>query len=151
MANDSIHQFQLGSVSTGTLQAEDLLPILSKLSQEDVQLLNHVLSTTDVDIFAPELVVALNNLCPPFVYFGARPCDCSGCDCRMECKPNCASVDFGFWPDMDALDDILDLKPGYDYIDSEWVLPNQSVRVHIHNYGNVTVMDLDHNVLWSTG
>ena len=100
----------------------------------------------DMDYFCPEwettetavwlvdnLEEALNEYCPPFIYFGTHPGD---------------GADFGYWPDMDALEDAL--RYGEDTDDDETrYLPEDNVLVHVSDHGNVTVMDMDRQVLWS--
>jgi len=81
------------------------------------------------------LTDALQALCPTFVYFGTLEGDGS---------------DFGFWADMDALDEALTRHdvPDPDR-DGCQVLEDDGVIVQISDPGNVTVMDLERNVIWS--
>ena len=129
--------FQLGSVSTGTLRTEDLFtPLIAKLREFNPH--HHlvqkwdvfVLNDSDAEIMG-QLAEALQAYCPPFVYFGAHPDDPS---------------DFGFFPDWDAIDDAthyLSQREG------EYKLTYDLV-IRIYDHGNVTVMTLDRNVLWTT-
>ena len=108
---------ELGSISTGTLRNEDLLPAfrneLHNLSDGQhplVELFDRTVETEpwldwySVDIrladIAPEdqeyaselvndLMDALNEYAPPHTYFGAHEGD---------------GADFGFWPDMESFD-----------------------------------------------
>ncbi len=93
--------FQLGSISTGTLRPEDLLPAFVSTLESLSPLCRclgdayHILEYgTDDESETQELLVdlyyELNNLCPPFVYFGTLEGD---------------GADFGFWPDMDRLNE----------------------------------------------
>jgi hypothetical protein len=87
------------------------------------------------------LTDALQTLCPPFVYFGTLEGDGS---------------DFGFWPDIDGLRENLAVYQAwcelnnvvYDH-DGEFELEEAGVIVHVSDHGNVTVMDMERNVLWS--
>ena len=144
-------QFQLGSISTGTLKIDDLL-------EATATTLNNLGSTVTTDThtweYDDEMLLsiymeALNELCPPFVYFGTHPGD---------------GADFGFWPDMNRLDEELynqtgaphlDKVPSYclpmhqDYPYGEIALENHNVIVQLSDHGNVTVMDMERNVIWS--
>ena len=136
--------FQLGSISTGMLKTEDLIVAFAiELMKYDPTSsdLGEALAFIDGGIVdeAPDgtlesLQNGLNDACPPFVYFGAHPGD---------------GADFGFWPDYDALAERCNWKPGYQYVDSEWVLAEEQLTVRFSD-GNVTVMDIDCNILWST-
>ena len=154
-------QFQLGSISHGTLRTQDLLPaFLETLTArggeipKDLECGTHIeylnwpsLDTTasdDDDKFwgsedamwdMEALTDALQSLCPTFVYFGTLEGDGS---------------DFGFWADMDALDEALTRHdvPDPDR-DGCQVLEDDGVIVQISDHGNVTVMDLERNVIWS--
>ena len=154
-------EFQLGSISTGTLRPEDLLPAftytmgelthnpisntskypneaMAKLWDEAI----HLIGTTEwwtidpedsgVDGLLNDLTDALNELCPPFVYFGPLPGD---------------GADFGFWPDRDAIEEIMPLDRNVGEGDDEITI--DGVIVQVSDHGNVTVMDMERNVLWS--
>ncbi len=139
----------IGTVSAGTLRTEDLLKAfvseLIRLDPESASMsdMGEALAFLDGNIAdeAPsELVDALqdilNELCPPFVYFGSHPGD---------------GADFGFWPDMDRLEDFcryttLDLNtPGEYQVDD-----GCDVIVQVSDHGNILVMDMDRQELWST-
>ena len=144
-------QFQLGSISTGTLKIDDLL-------EATATTLNNLGSTVTTDThtweYDDEMLLsiymeALNELCPPLVYFGTPPGD---------------GADFGFWPDMNRLDEELynqtgaphlDKVPSYclpmhqDYPYGEIELKDDNVIVQLSDHGNVTVMDMERNVIWS--
>ena len=141
-------QFQLGSISTGTLRTEDLLaafhstiaasgtpPALAEdgyidggARYSDGELL---------EVYTEQL----ESLCPPFVYFGTLEGD---------------GADFGFWVDMDSLDEArhlarqhkMPLVHAWPLTDGEY-LPEENVIVQVNDHGNVTVMDMERNVLWS--
>ena len=164
-------QFQLGSISTGTLKTEDLLeaflPYLNK-ENEHAQEAQAVLERIATDTWPPGIdnleqyltefntselldiiMDELQELCPPFVYFGTLEGD---------------GADFGFWPDMNRLDEALynqtgaphlDNVPSYclpmhqDYPYGEITLEDDSVIVQLSDHGNVTVMDMERNIIWS--
>jgi hypothetical protein len=128
-------EFQLGSISTGTLRTEDLIPAFRaalEATGNQGALALHETPVDERDELAT-LEIALQEACPPFVYFGAHPGD---------------GADFGFWPDMES----LDYERNYwGEETAEWNeehLVNHDLLVHISDHGNVTVMDLDRNVLW---
>ena len=150
-------QFQLGSISTGTLRQQDLLSAFaqtlsslestkfyaevgpdslelyhgSELVQQAPAMLNALDNTTAVgNPYVAEyldwLTDALQEYCPPFVYFGAHPGD---------------GADFGFWPNYDGM-----TEANIDGLDE---FPADGVIVQYSDHGNVTVMDMERNVLWS--
>ena len=166
--------FTLGSVSSGTLRTEDLLPVfaytLADLARSPVsntlvfksehmaEIWQDAIDTIDQDTHpdaedsGPEqlaaLIDAIQEYCPPFVFFGAHPGD---------------GADFGFWPDWEALDDAFDYdRDGIPR--NEVAFDDQQIIVrfrcdcisltenHVPNCGrdDVTVMDMDRNVLWTT-
>ena len=160
-------QFQLGSISTGTLRTEDLIPAFtytmgelthnpisntSKYPNEAMANLwdeaIHLIGTdqwwtidpedSGVDGLLNDLTDALNELCPPFVYFGTLEGD---------------GADFGFWPDMDSLNEELQWERDHypdDSVPDELTLDDDGVIVQVSDHGNVTVMDMERNVIWST-
>ena len=84
-----------------------------------------------------QIDLLLNELCPPFVFFGTHPGD---------------GADFGFWPDMDRLNEELQWERDHypdDSVPDELTLDDDGVIVQYSDHGNVTVMDLERNVLWS--
>jgi hypothetical protein len=166
-------EFQLGSISTGTLRTEDLLPAftytMGELTHDPVSNTSkypteamanlwdkaiHLIGTdqvrghlydgwtidpeaSGVDDLLKDLADALNELCPPFVYFGTLEGD---------------GADFGFWPDFDAVDESCARKHHrctHNPETGEIVLEDESVIVQVNDHGNVTVMDMERNVLWS--
>ncbi len=135
--------FQLGSISTGTLKTEDLLPIfVAEATARGVRFIdgagNHFLTNEPGGRNTPTLDLlteALNNLCPPFVYFGIHPGN---------------GADFGFWPDWDDLEERC--SPNASYRNGEeWAFVDCIVHWP-QPFGDnlVIVMNLDRNVLWST-
>ena len=155
-------QFQLGSISTGTLRTEDLIPAftytmgelthdpvsntskypteaMAKLWDEAIHLIGTdqwwTLDPEDsgVDDLLNDLTDALDELCPPFVYFGTLEGD---------------GADFGFWPDMDSLNEAMQTMGVASESDEE-ILKEDNVIVQVSDHGNVTVMDMERNVIWS--
>ena len=129
--------FKLGTVSTGTLRTEDLLPkfadTLEQLGEQNerneiiVMNARGTLHGYNDRGMLSELEDKLGDLCPPFVYFGAHPGD---------------PADFGFWPDWDALQEARSTHLS-DHFKCDGCL------IDIDN-DNVTVFDLAHNMLWTT-
>ena len=156
-------QFQLGSISTGTLKTQDLLPyFLETLTARGgkipsdlecgkyIEYINWPAPGTTACDYDDKfwdsdeahwdmeaLTDALNELCPPFVYFGTHPGD---------------GADFGFWVDFDAVDESCARKHHrctHNPDTGEIVLEDESVIVQVSDHGNVTVMDMERNVIWS--
>ena len=135
-------QFSIGSISTGTLRPEDLLPAFARELERhapDHALVTAAYAIQVYDGGASELINEiqdeLQNHCPPFVTFGSHPGD---------------GADFGYWPDMDSLEEAL-ADPEWTLIDGElYRIPrDEAVLVHVNDHGNVTVMDMERNVLWA--
>ena len=146
-------QFQLGSISTGTLRAEDLLPVFVDTllgidnsnrgqthgypfiyqnawdSDYDADSYwNSAYPNEDLEIVSN----LLNELCPPFVYFGTHEGD---------------GADFGFWPDIDGIQETVNIA---ECDASQGIsCPDDGVIIQVSDHGNVTVMDMERNVIWS--
>ena len=148
-------QFQLGSISTGTLRTEDLRHAFANRLEAlelgmpptpagEPRWLNLVEEARDDKFYADQddqsviddLSDALNKFCPPFVYFGTLEGDGS---------------DFGFWVDRDAIQEAIDPTSCLVSINAngDYVLEEDGVIVQVSDHGNVTVMDLERNVIWS--
>ena len=161
-------EFQLGSISTGTLRPEDLLPaFIESLTAtggkipEDLTCGTHLEYTNlpsyssvgvidaddafwqsdDARDDVDALIDALEARCPPFVYFGSLPGD---------------GADFGFWVDTEPLGDALQDGPadeppteGWDWDLGEYTLANHGVIVQVFGHGDAIAMDMERNVLWS--
>ena len=152
-------QFQLGSISTGTLRPEDLIPAfnnaltqihdghycdIDEMMNDEAgnaaefgkQPSNDELQRRVVD----RLMDELQDACPPFVYFGTHEGD---------------GADFGFWPDMDRIEEeigtTIQIASSLSDFQAEhcWTLADDGVIVNVSDHGNVTVMDMERNVLWS--
>ena len=120
--------FQLGSISTGTLnwlRNGDSCNKCECGQPPNGHCCSQCCNCPDCESDRWETQV---ELCPPFVYFGAHPGD---------------RADFGFWPDWGALND----TSPYTLEAREFAIDNVLVKYH---YPHVTVMDLDRNVLWTT-
>ena len=134
--------FTLGSISEGTLRPTDLLDAFSN-ALDNISpghpLVVQTISYLDLDdaddidgatYLLDELQEALQELCPPYVYFGAHPGD---------------PADFGFWPDMDSLECDMDgVEPDNN---GDYIL--DGLRVTVSDHGNIEVYDLAGNSLWS--
>ena len=141
--------FQLGSISTGALRTDDLLlAFANKLDRlntkseagyewlfNEAYRLNRCRNAPqqECDDRLKDLQDALQEFCPPFVYFGAHSSD---------------GADFGFWPDVDRIVDELGGDPANEV---DYVLDNfkgGSCIVRFAN-GNPCVMDMERAVIWS--
>ena len=152
-------QFQIGSISTGTLRTQDLieafnhaltdmhhgywLDINELMSEGADQAAMFNKQPTDEQLQAwvlDRLMEELQAGCPPFVYFGTLPGD---------------GADFGFWADMERIQETLTAATvGHTLTlprtgEWEWQLEDEGVIVNTNDHGNVTVMDMARNVLWS--
>jgi len=158
-------EFQLGSISTGTLRQQDLLSAFaqklsslestrfyaevgpdslelyhgSELVRQAPAMLNALDNTTAVSNpyvaeYLDWLTDALQEYCPPFIYFGTLEGD---------------GADFGFWPDMDSLGEAMQRMGMARGESDEERLEDDGVIVQVSDHGNVTVMDMERNVLWS--
>ena len=126
-------QFRLGSVSTGTLRTEDLIPAFRNAlaaTGNSGSLALHEPPVDDRDELAT-LEIALQEACPPFVYFGSLEGD---------------GADFGFWVDhADVLELMLNAEEneeGDAFITDDGLLA--------HDGHDITYMDMERNVIWST-
>jgi hypothetical protein len=156
--------FTLGSVSSGTLRTEDLLPAFAEayrpfnpnapvIEECDavMQGWEGGLDYEDLDEVIGKLQECLTEVCPPFIYFGAHPGDGS---------------DFGFFVDHNALEEArsyavvapCDCGDGHECAMQDWCasldkeqayLEEDNVIVQVNDHGNITVYDLDRNELWS--
>ena len=132
-------EFQLGSISTGTLRTEDLLEAFHSTiaaSGTPPALAEDGYIDGGEPYSAGELLEVyteqLESLCPPFVYFGTLEGD---------------GADFGFWPDIETIQEIVNIA---ECDASQGIsCPDDGVIVQVSDHGNVTVMDMERNVLWS--
>ena len=115
---------QIGSISNSTLLIEDLIPaFLSALEELDHPIakefrrdLNDDANEEMLHRILVEMEDCLNDCAPPFCYFGAHTGDGS---------------DFGFWPDMDALEEMPKIS---DPIEAD----KHGECVFVNDHGNVT-------------
>ena len=150
-------QFQLGSISSGTLRTLDLLEAFASEAEARCgDMATRAVSTAhiylDPDAIVDdeqvqetldELRFLLEDSCPPFVYFGSLEGD---------------GADFGFWVDWDRLEEARQYikifpneqpeRPNNLEQDDEY-LRDDNVIVQVSDHGNVTVMDMERNVIWS--
>ena len=160
-----MRKIQIGSVSTGTLRTEDLLPAFAdelsvmEMSETGVKLLREVEdflgAPNDSFLLFPsfgtlpdwesekagflmdELFDALNEYAPPHMRFGAHEGD---------------GADFGWWPtDFDdcelvTLDNLAQhLMLSYD---TKQVDISCSLLVEVNDHGNTTVRQIGGDIIW---
>ena len=157
--------FQLGSISTGTLRNEDLLPrftyALGELAHNPhtntsvfkstelaevwqdginmIKLIDEGYCADEPNLYGiiDRLCDALNEYAPPYVHFGTNEGD---------------GADFGFWPDIDSLSTDIrysEYRKLNGHHDEQILLPDEGILVHINDHGNVTVMNMwTHEVYW---
>jgi hypothetical protein len=134
----------VGTVSHGTLRTADLLICFASeldylRGNDDATKLVDSLPTigsddeTEIDDSRQEsielletLFDELNELAPPYCYFGAHEGDGS---------------DFGFWPSMDAIDELPRIKN-----EEGETLPDED-HCYVNDHGNVTVYGANGTVL----
>ena len=143
-------EFQLGSISSGTLRNQDLIPAMySTLKQlgelnrlpgqdtfkyaeyynEDSIYWTSEDASWDFDILAD----ALNECCPAYVHFGTNEGD---------------GADFVFWTDIDRINE--DIANAEYHNGDDILLLEEMVLVTVNDHGNVTVRDIwSHDILWS--
>jgi len=129
-------QFKLGSISTGTLRTEDLIPKFRNTlaaTGNFGSLALHEPPSDERDELAA-LEIALQEMCPPFVYFGTLEGD---------------GADFGFWPDMDGLRDATG-DGSFEQVFGEHELPEHGIILNVTDHSEFVVMDMERNVIWST-
>ena len=140
-------EFQLGSISTGTLRTEDLLEAFASTLQQfnrthpllgeylDIHANDAWDSDKAADLLNEGFFNALQEICPPFVYFGTLEGDGSA---------------FGFWPDWDSIQSDVIGNAEIDTDHADYMTYSvDSVLVTVYENGNVTVMDLERHVIWS--
>ena len=143
----------LGSISSGTLRAADLLGTFADELEYHVQrnaeewcsddgrkrrdeLLALVTETRDgsiedegdlADAVLEELQDALGEFAPPYTYFGAHEGD---------------GADFGYWPSWDAIEELPQVEDG-----DEAKALGEDCRF-VNDHGNVTIYGGDGTVIW---
>ena len=139
-------QAEIGSISSGTMRSEDLIPtFVAELERlDDAGEFNRVIGEAnniaeedynsedvdvldDIDIVLQDLFDALGALAPPYTGFGAHPGD---------------GADYGFWPDIDALED--DARYGVDVVkvNDHSEIPEgwTGYVMLVNDHGNVTLL-----------
>ena len=132
------HKARIGTISHGTLRNEDLLESftseLAWLGDEDPQneipLLKEAIAadpeSEEASEIINELADALNDLAPPYCYFGSSEGDGS---------------DFGFWPCMESINNL----PRVEDSDEAKALGTDCCFVNDH--GNITIFGGDGSTL----
>ena len=147
-----MRKIQIGSVSTGTLRTEDILPAFAdelsimEMSETGVKLLGEVeqflvapngslpdWESEKAEFLLEELFDALNEYAPPHMRFGSHDYD---------------GADFGWWPtDFDGCHKVSIIDQGKNgegtFIDTECHL-----YVEINDHGNTTVKELGGEIIW---
>lgn len=130
------YRARIGSVSTGTHRNEDLICAfvdeiagskLSKAHRKLVREANAWLDTAERDQsegheLVNELFCALNELAPPYTYFGSLDGD---------------GADFGFWPSLSTVNDDKgsDDLPFADKVPKNYT----GLAIDVNDHGNVTL------------
>jgi hypothetical protein len=131
------HNSNIGSVSTGTLRPEDLIPtFISELRRQKPLARRHrrlvreinarmnaedYFTLEDADFDLEELTEALNEYAPPGFYFGSHPGD---------------GADFGYWLSESFAEDFDGLRVS----DTSEVPTGFTGEVlHINDHGNLTL------------
>lgn len=86
--------------------------------------------------YVSELEDALNDTCPPYMYFGSHPGD---------------GADFGFWVDIDTLNDDLHYAESCAIHPDCKYMADENLCVEINDHGNVTLYrhSTDRTEVWS--
>lgn len=133
------YETSIGSISHGTLRTEDLLETFSDelarcapdnplVAEAHAMLDQWDDNGPDSNDLVGELMEALEEYAPSYCYFGAHEGDGS---------------DFGFWPDMDAIDELPKFN---DCTPDE--LPDEDFIV-VNDHGNVTLYGADGKEIWA--
>ena len=138
-------QFQLGSISHGTLRTQDLLEAFANTLQQfnrthpllgeylDIHANDAWDSDKAADLLNEGFFNALQEICPPFVHFGTLEGD---------------GADFGFWPYMDGLRDATG-DGSFEQVFGEHELSEHGIILNVTDHSEFVVMDLERNVIWS--
>ena len=151
--------FAIGTISHATLRSDDLIsafaPVLSEmdknetyssllsdatswLEEQDDDTENHPGEQQTGSEIVNELIDALNDLAPPFTYFGNTEGDGS---------------DFGFWPDLESLeqaarddDDVIKVSDS-----SEIPTGFNGLVMLVNDHGNVTLFEpkIEYQEIWA--
>ena len=157
-------EFQLGSISSGTLRNQDLIPAM--LNTLDTLVDKDTLESTYKKLGCLELVEYWNGHSGDVVctdedsdYWQSDDASYDYdvlADALNECCPAYVhfgtnegdGADFGFWPDVDRINEDIanaEYRNGDDIL-----LLEEMVLVTVNDHGNVTVRDIwSHDILWS--
>ena len=126
---------ELGSISTATMRAEDLIPVfveeLARIDTDKVytDLIKEAREVKDydsenADSILEELFCALDGFSLPYTYFGAHMGD---------------GADYGFWPDVMSVEEDLRYGelPRYEDIPDDYT----GISVDVSDHGNVTLYE----------
>jgi hypothetical protein len=144
-------KIQIGSVSTGTLRNEDLIPAFAaelhhvtngRMTRDETMIFdeasNFDFDSEDTSYLVEELMGNLDYHAPPHMRFGAHEGDVG-----LESD----GADFGWWPvdfDMCQAAFISEGKNGaHTFVDTECGL-----FVEVNDHGNMTVRELGGDVIW---
>jgi hypothetical protein len=132
----------LGSVSSGTLRPQDLIP---EFAAALAAVLTDNENDADIELSNPAnrwlesleaLTNDLNQFAPPFTYFGSAEGD---------------GADFGFWLDHDGLEEavhdgeVIQIPAG-----AGWPEPGDwDYILEVSDHGNMTLFNSAHNEIWS--
>ena len=134
----TMHKATIGSISSGTLRNEDLL---QAFADELERLIGPTAITIETyEAIAPDgggdgdcsisqtLQDVLNEYAPPFCYFGTLEGD---------------GADFGFWPDHDAIQELIRDSEEY-YIDGNegYINIDENVWIQVLDRGNITIFKI---------
>lgn len=159
-------QAQIGSIISGTMEEEDLIPtFMDELECLDPKAAKRIeenpenapyFSEGEDDVYTEdeyrdcmhwlidELFEVLDEYAPPFCYFGAHPGD---------------GADYGFWPSEEAFHDAIydeeilvteDYKSEIQFEDVKFPLDRYDYCLHVSDHGNMTLYSKNGNEIWST-
>jgi hypothetical protein len=157
-------EFQLGSISSGTLRNQDLIPAM--LNTLDTLVDKDTLESTYKNLGCLELVEYWNGHSGEVVctdedsdYWTSEDASYDYdvlVDALQECCPPYVhfgtnegdGADFGFWPDIDRINE--DIANAEYHNGDDILLLEEMVLVTVNDHGNVTVRDIwSHDILWS--
>jgi len=137
--------FPLGSISSGTLRMQDLVSAFAAALDADCDLAIRVKafdpkSASDAEAYwlLEELENALDEIAPPFCYFGTAEGD---------------GADFGFWPEYDLIREALaggDLLQVTDIREIPTDYDGQALRVRDGYMTLFAVVDGNPSEIWTT-
>jgi len=147
----------LGSISSGTMRTEDLIPdfiwtlqryapeVAQGLLEDNQDIFNWLDNPDEIEepeftseFLNEDLWNALNDLAPQYVYFGAHVGD---------------GADYGFWIDWDNLESDCRYADGVIKVNAgdEWPELDDGIEyvLEVTDHGNATLYSRDHKELWS--